>query len=99
MEAVLWLILLGIVLLLLHSFLPAYTSEKGENLATKEDIADITNEIERVRSSYTEQLQGLQHRNDLLLEQLRSKQQLRMAAAEKRLEAHQHAYMLCRKLR
>jgi hypothetical protein len=98
MEVVLWLILLGIGILLWRSFLPAYTSEKGKNLATKEDIADITNEIERVRSSYAEQLQELQHRNDLLLEQLRSRQQLRMAAVEKRLEVHQHAYMLWRKL-
>lgn len=40
----------------------------------------------------------LNHRHERLLEQLRSKQQLRIAAVEKRLEVHQHAYMLWRKL-
>jgi hypothetical protein len=79
--------------------LPAYTSEKGKNLATKEDIAAITDKVEGVKSLYASQLQELQHRNELLLEELRSKQQLRMAAVEKRLEAHQHAYMLWRRLR
>ena len=99
MEIVLTAILLGIVILLWRSFFPAYAAEKGKNLATKEDIAAITDEIERIRSLYANELKQLEHRHDLLLEDLRSKQQLRMAAVEKRLEAHQHAYMLWRKLR
>jgi len=48
---------------------------------------------------YARQLQELQHKNDLLLEQLRARQQLRMAALEKRLQVHQEAYTLWRKLR
>jgi hypothetical protein len=83
----------------LRDFFPAYFHKKGENLATKEDIADITDEVENVRSLYASQLQDLQHRNELLLEQVRSRQQLRMAALEKRLQAHQDAYTLWRKLR
>ncbi|HYM23988.1 MAG TPA: hypothetical protein VEU08_12305 [Vicinamibacterales bacterium] len=31
-----------------RSFFPAYLSEKGKNLATKEDIAEITNKVEQV---------------------------------------------------
>jgi hypothetical protein len=101
MDIVLWLLallLVGIAILLWRSFFPAYFSEKGKNLATKEDIAKITHEVEKVRSLYASQLQDLQHRNELLLEQVRSRQQLRMAALEKRLQAHQEAYVLWRKL-
>src|SRR5581483_12277242 len=99
MSIVLTLLVVGVVILLWRSFFPAYMSEKGKNLATKEDVADITQKVEEVKSFYASQLQDLQHKNDLLLEQLRSRQQLRMAALEKRLQAHQDAYMLWNKLR
>lgn len=42
----------GIVFFLLKSFIPSYLNEKGKNLATREDIAKITNEIEGVRLQY-----------------------------------------------
>jgi len=45
--------------LLLYRYLPAYTAEKGENLATKEDIAEITKQIEGVKSSYAHELEGV----------------------------------------
>jgi hypothetical protein len=85
-------------ILLWRSFFPAYMHKKGEDLATKEDIAEITNEVERVKSLYREQRQELEHRNTRFLEDLRSTQQLRMAAIEKRLHTHQHAFTLWRKL-
>jgi hypothetical protein len=97
-HVVLIALLIGVVTLLCRSFLPAYTAKKGENLATKEDIAQITHEIERVRSSYANELKELEHRHNRILEELRSRNQLRLAALDKRLEAHQHAYMLWRKL-
>jgi hypothetical protein len=40
----------------LYSHLPAYFKEKGKNLATKEDIKDITEKIESVRTDYAKQL-------------------------------------------
>jgi len=51
-----------VVLLLLltfcaREFLSSYYSKKGENLATKEDIAEITREIESVRANYTQNLE------------------------------------------
>jgi hypothetical protein len=98
-QAVLVLLLIGVAVLVWRSFLPAYLGKKGENLATKEDIAAITNEVERVKSFYAKELKQLEHWHERLLEELRWKQQLRMAAVEKRLEVHQHAYMLWRKLR
>ncbi len=54
---ILSLISIGIVALLLYRYLPAYTSEKGKNLATKEDIADITKRIEEVKSAYAHELE------------------------------------------
>lgn len=77
----------AVVSLLLKIFLPGYLSEKGKNLATKEDIAKITEEIERVKSQYA-----------VLLEELKAKHQLRLAAIDRRLEAHQEAFTLWREL-
>ena len=77
----------GVVFLLLKSFLPSYLAQKAQNLATKEDIARITNEIERVKSQYA-----------FLLEELKARHQLRLAAVDRRLQAHQEAYALWRKL-
>ncbi len=47
----------GIVFFLLKSFLPSYVKEKSKNLATREDIAKITNEIEGVKLQYAVLLQ------------------------------------------
>lgn len=88
----------GILAYIVKSFIPAYLAEKGKNLATREDIAEITEKVEAVRSEYAKQLQELAHQNTLLLEGLRGKSQLRLAAAERRLEAHQQAFTLWRKL-
>ena len=58
-----------VVFLLLKSFLPSYLAEKGKNLATREDIAEITDKIEKVKSGYA-----------LILEELKAHHQLRLAA-------------------
>jgi hypothetical protein len=84
--------------LLLRFFLPSYLSEKAKNLATKEDIGLITDQIEKVKAQYTENLQNLIHQNNLLIEEARGKQQLRLAAIDRRLHAHQEAFALWRKL-
>jgi hypothetical protein len=49
----------GVAVLLIRSFLPAYLGEKGKNLATKEDIAEITNKVEAVRLQYSGELERL----------------------------------------
>lgn len=46
-----------IVGLLVKTYLPGYIGEKAKNLATKEDIADITNQIEQVKTEYSKQLE------------------------------------------
>lgn len=77
----------GVVFLLLKHYLPSYLAEKGKNLATKEDIAEITDEVEGVRSQYA-----------VLLEELKAKHLLRLAALDQRLRAHQEAFTLWREI-
>ena len=77
----------AVVAYFLHSFVPSYLSKKADNLATREDIAAITREIEEVKNSYAVLLEGTKTRN-----------QLRMAALEERLRAHQEAFALWRGL-
>lgn len=43
--------------LLIKIYLPGYIGEKAKNLATKEDIADITSKIEQVKVEYAKQLE------------------------------------------
>ncbi len=69
-----------------HS-LASYLSEKGKNLATKEDIGKITALVEEVKAPYNQ-----------LLEELRARHQLRLAAIDRRLQAHQESFALWRQL-
>lgn len=68
------LILLGIgSLFLFRKFFVSYSSEKGKNLATKEDIDSITRKVEEVKAEYINRVEHLkvelalhQKKNDLL---------------------------------
>ena len=44
-------VLIGIIVLI-ASFFGSYIRSKGQNFATKEDISEITNKIESIRSDY-----------------------------------------------
>ncbi len=44
--------LLIIIAVAFKVFFTSYVSEKGKNLATKEDIAEITDKVEKVRLQY-----------------------------------------------
>ncbi len=76
-----------VVFSILKYYIPSYLSEKGKNLATKEDIAEITREIEGVRVQYS-----------MLVEEFKARHQLRMAALDRRLQAHQEAFTYWREL-
>ncbi|GEM_PF-6484306 len=97
-EGVLLFIILAFISFFIQYYFPGYLRKKGENLADKEDIAKITNEIEEVKSQYQEKLQEIIFQNNQLLENLKWKNQIRLAALEKRLEKHQEAYVLLWKL-
>lgn len=60
---------------LLRTYGSGYLAEKGRNLATKQDIEQITRSVEGVKS------------------ELLAHHTLRFAALERRLEAHQEAFM------
>ncbi|MBB85789.1 MAG: hypothetical protein CMP06_00580 [Xanthomonadales bacterium] len=54
---------LGVLLgLLLSAYLPAYAKEKAKNLATKEDVAAITGQVENVRAEFSKQSALLERR-------------------------------------
>lgn len=76
----------------------AYLKRKGENLATKEDVTMLTELVERVRSVHAERLENLAHENRKVLEFGSREHQLRLAALDRRLETHQQAFTLWRKL-
>lgn len=47
---------------LLKDFFPSYTTEKGKNVATKEDIEAITEKIESVKVEYAKSLEAVKAR-------------------------------------
>lgn len=77
-----------VVFLLIKYFLPGYLSEKGKNLATKDDISEITDKIESVKAEYSKEIETFLHHN-----------RLKLAAFDRRLETYQQAYTLWLKLR
>jgi hypothetical protein len=78
---------LALFAILGRKYLESYLTEKGKNLATKEDIKDITHQVEAIKNQYAQ-----------LLEEQKARNQLRLAAIDRRLQAHQEAYSLWRKL-
>jgi hypothetical protein len=77
----------GLVFFLCRNLLGSYLNKKGENLATKEDIAGLTKLVKDVEHGYNVQI-----------EEMKAKQQFRMAALDKRLQVHQDAFALWRKM-
>jgi hypothetical protein len=70
MQDIIKTILLIIFGLVVGQLLPSYFRKKGENIATKEDVKEITNRMEAVRSAYAKQLEyvrtELQRQSDLV---------------------------------
>ncbi|MCA7890019.1 hypothetical protein LGM58_43380 [Burkholderia contaminans] len=69
------------VILLAQEFLPGYFRKKGENLATKEDIAEITKRQEEIKHQFAE-----------IIEISKQRHSLRTLIADKRMDAHQQAF-------
>jgi len=59
------LLLVAVGGFLFGKFFPSYFSEKGKNLATKEDISQITNSIENVKSIYNNEDKVLEKRRQI----------------------------------
>lgn len=78
-------------------YLPAYVKTKAKNLATKEDIAEITNRVERVRAAVSQETALLEKRREVYE---RIADSLRIfiaghAATEKQKEEFHAAYSAC----
>jgi hypothetical protein len=73
--------------MVVREFVPSYFRKKDENLATKEDVAKIT-ELQK----------AVEHRFNELLEESKQRHTLRLAALDRRLGAHQEAFALWREL-
>lgn len=56
MNLITWVVLI-VGGLLLRSYLPSYFQEKGKNLATKEDIKEITDKVEAVKAHYLKEIE------------------------------------------
>ncbi|MFM0471307.1 hypothetical protein [Paraburkholderia strydomiana] len=67
--------------------LGGYLSEKGKNLATRQDIGQLTRLVEDIKNEHIREI-----------EMLKSTHQLRVAAIDRRLQAHQEAFALWRDL-
>jgi hypothetical protein len=72
----------GIVYFFIKSFIPSYFSEKGKNLATKEDIETITNKVESIKTDYAR-----------ILEEVRSNNQIKLAAIEREKNTKKEVYL------
>ena len=51
----------GAALLFLKHHLPSYMAKKGENLATKEDVAEITRLVEATREPFATAIEAFKH--------------------------------------
>lgn len=69
------------------AYIGAYCAERGKNRATKEDIEEITKAVETAKEGFNQRL-----------EDFKAHHQLRMVAAERRLQAHQEAFTMGTKL-
>lgn len=72
----------GVVYFLIKSFIPSYFSEKGKNLATKEDITVITDKVESVKTDYAK-----------VIEEVRSNNQLKLAEIEREKNIRKEVYL------
>ena len=86
-----WFYVLIFVITAIGSFFGSYLKKKAENVATKQDIEEITKKIEGIRAPLNKQLES--HKASLQLSN-----QLKLAALDKRLQKHQEAFTLWREL-
>ena len=73
--------LLGaIVISVLITYFISYFKEKAKNLATKEDIQEITEKIESIKHDYNKQLEEFKHDYNKQLEEFKQEQLIRYKA-------------------
>lgn len=83
---------------LVGAFFGGYFRKKGENLATKEDVKQITDLAEEISSKYREDAARAGHERQMLIESFKAEQNLRTLVAADRFRAHQQAYAIWQQL-
>jgi hypothetical protein len=78
---------------LVRRYFPSYFSEKGKNLATKEDIGRITAEVERVRLRYAEDLENVKNRLQERIELARHELSLALESSRRYENLRVQAYV------
>ncbi|WP_233810272.1 hypothetical protein [Paraburkholderia sp. HP33-1] len=86
------------LLVVVCGYLVSYMQEKGKNRATAQDIAKLTRTVEDIKTQNAARLASISHQNAVLIEQLKATHELRFAAVDRRLQAHQEAFSRWRKL-
>jgi hypothetical protein len=71
-----------------------YSKEKGKSIALREDIEEITDKIESVKSIYADRLTKLEYQHNHTINLLSRRNEIRVASLDRRLTAHQQAYAL-----
>jgi hypothetical protein len=90
------IVIIGITLFLF--FFISYFKEKGKNLATQEDIKDITKKIESVKSVYEKKHINLQKELDSKIEIMKAKLKTTEIYFQKQLEALEEFLKIYRKI-
>ena len=91
-------VIVGLILAFSRKYFDAYVVKKGSNQADKEDIEKLTRLVEEVKSKFAADLAALNHQYATTIEAKKVSSQLRMTALDRRLQAHQDAFALWRKL-
>jgi hypothetical protein len=86
------------LLIVASGYIVSYMQEKGKNRATAQDIDKLTRTVESIKTENAERLAAISHQNAVLIEQLKATHELRFAAVNRRLQAHQEAFSRWRKL-
>lgn len=66
------IICVGLIVMFWKNYIPKYLEEKGKNLATKEDIAEITLKVESVKLEHNKQFDEIQKKNDLFFSEIKN---------------------------
>jgi hypothetical protein len=96
-----WLAVISPIVTLLivaGGYVVSYMQEKGKNRATSQDIGKLTRTVEHIKAENATRLAALSHQNAVLIERLKAAHELRFAAVDRRLQAHQEAFSRWRKL-
>jgi len=94
-----WQLIFAIIIIGLMIIIGAYLRQKGKEYAKREHIEQITKVVEDIKLNNAREFERIAQENRFSLSASEQKHDLRLAALDKRLEAHQKAYSLWYRLR